>query len=372
MTVSTLQASEIFLGNGVTNTFDFTFIGYSASSINVQYTNTSGVTITLLPSQYSVTLNAAAVGALWGIGGTITYPLSGPPISSAESLTVTRTLPLTQVTTISNQGPFAPIVTEQALDILCMEIQQIAARGGSFRGTWVTSTSYAFGDYVIDGANGAATGNYYMCVIANTSDVWADDLAAGDWTLIANVQGLTGYIPLSILGSKGDVVSASGPGAATVRTVGTNGQSLIADSTQTSGLNWQAQLPLAGGTLTGTLNMSGAAMNEAAWVDVAGATTTDIGAAASNNIRITGTPTIISFGTVAAGVRRMLRFAGALTLTHNATSLILPSGADITTAANDTAIAISLGSGNWIVTQYQRANGLAVLSPGRLDRKSVV
>lgn len=122
-----------------------------------------------------------------------------------------------------------------------------------------------------------------------------------------------------------------------------------------------------GGTVSALVTMSGAAFNEAAWVDVASATTTDIGAAASNNVRITGTTTITGFGTVSAGTRRMLRFAGALTLTHNATSLILPSGANIVTAANDTAVAISLGSGNWVVTEYQKANGLAVIeSAGRL------
>jgi hypothetical protein len=105
---------------------------------------------------------------------------------------------------------------------------------------------------------------------------------------------------------------------------------------------------LAGGTMTGALNF-------APEIDLASAGTTDIGAQTSNNVRITGTTTITSFGTAANGVTRELRFAGALTLTYNATSLILPGGANITTAAGDTATAKSLGSGNWVVTDYQRA-----------------
>jgi len=92
-------------------------------------------------------------------------------------------------------------------------------------------------------------------------------------------------------------------------------------------------------------------------VDIASAATTNIGAANSLNVRITGTTTITSLGTVANGIRRYLRFAAALTLTHNATSLILPGGANITTAAGDTAIAISLGSGNWVVVNYMPAGG---------------
>lgn len=96
--------------------------------------------------------------------------------------------------------------------------------------------------------------------------------------------------------------------------------------------------------------------------DVASAATTDLGAVASEVVRITGTTTITSFGTVAAGTRREGRFAGALLLTHNATSLILPGGQSITTAANDRFSAVSLGSGNWLVLSYIRASGQPVIS----------
>lgn len=114
-----------------------------------------------------------------------------------------------------------------------------------------------------------------------------------------------------------------------------------------------ARLPLAGGALTGAINEASAS--------VASATTCDIGAAAGNFVTITGTTTITALGTVQAGTRRHVRFAGALTLTHNATSLILPTGANITTAAGDTATFISLGSGNWVCVDYQRANGTALV-----------
>jgi hypothetical protein len=86
--------------------------------------------------------------------------------------------------------------------------------------------------------------------------------------------------------------------------------------------------------------------------DVASATTTDIGAAASQYVRITGTTTITGLGTAAAGVVRDVLFGGALTLMHDATSLILPGGANITTAAGDTALFRSEGSGNWRCVRY--------------------
>ena len=131
MTVSTTASEALFLGNGSTTAFAFTFIGVAASDLVVTYTDASGNATVLSSSQYSVSLNAPATGQLWGVGGTITYPLTGSPIASGTSLTVQRVLPLTQAVSISNQGNFAPQVTEEALDILEMQIQQIAGNVGN-------------------------------------------------------------------------------------------------------------------------------------------------------------------------------------------------------------------------------------------------
>lgn len=91
--------------------------------------------------------------------------------------------------------------------------------------------------------------------------------------------------------------------------------------------------------------------------DVASATTTDIGVATGVWVHITGTVTITGLGTVAAGAMRWVVFDGALTLTHNATSLTLPTGANITTAAGDAALFVSEGSGNWRCLGYWRKSG---------------
>lgn len=91
--------------------------------------------------------------------------------------------------------------------------------------------------------------------------------------------------------------------------------------------------------------------------DIASAGTIDLGAATGEFVDVTGTTTITSLGTVSAGIVRTVRFTGALTLTHNATSLILPTGANITTAANDVAMFRSLGSGNWLCVGYMKNSG---------------
>lgn len=106
------------------------------------------------------------------------------------------------------------------------------------------------------------------------------------------------------------------------------------------------------------------AIDEAKGADIASATTTDIGAATGNYINVTGTTTITGLGTVQAGARRVVQFDGVLTLTHNATSLILPTSDDILTVAGDVAEFVSLGSGNWKCTNYERQDGTALLRKG--------
>lgn len=101
-------------------------------------------------------------------------------------------------------------------------------------------------------------------------------------------------------------------------------------------------------------------MTNAKGSDIASASTTDIGAATAEFVDVTGTTTITALGTIAAGIERTVRFTGALTLTYNATSLILPGSANITTANGDTAIFRSLGSGNWKCIVYIKQDGTPV------------
>ena len=87
---------------------------------------------------------------------------------------------------------------------------------------------------------------------------------------------------------------------------------------------------------------------------LASAATTDVGSTGSLKVQVTGTAAITSFGTRVHKLR-LVRFAGVLTLTHNATSLILLGGANRTTAAGDVGIYTSDSSGNWRERDYRRA-----------------
>lgn len=142
--------------------------------------------------------------------------------------------------------------------------------------------------------------------------------------------------------------------------------SLITDLSQTASVNSPAGTESAKGTVDDYFRAHAAFIRQTydraagATSDLASAATVNIGAANTLNVRITGTTTITAFDTVAEGQIRNVVFAGALTLTQNATSLILPGAANITTAANDVGVFKSLGSGNWLCLAYTRASGAVV------------
>lgn len=91
--------------------------------------------------------------------------------------------------------------------------------------------------------------------------------------------------------------------------------------------------------------------------DIASAGTISIGS--SNFYHITGTTTItdIDWASAVNGSWAWLEFDGILTLTHNSTTLVLPGGANITTAAGDRALFIQDSGDNAHCLAYQRVGG---------------
>jgi hypothetical protein len=85
--------------------------------------------------------------------------------------------------------------------------------------------------------------------------------------------------------------------------------------------------------------------------DVASATTVDL-TSSGQIINITGTTTIGTI-TVPEGNMRLVRFSGALTLTHSST-LVLPGSLDITTTSGDWAIFTGSESSVTYCSSYQR------------------
>lgn len=91
--------------------------------------------------------------------------------------------------------------------------------------------------------------------------------------------------------------------------------------------------------------------------DIASANSITLPSDGTDVYDITGTTTINSLSTRTAGAVVVLQFDGALTLTYNATSMVLPTSASITTAAGDIAAFVSEGAGNWRCFSYLRRSG---------------
>lgn len=124
-TVSTTSNKTVASGDGLTTSFNFSFAVRSSADLTVIYTDSAGTQTTISPSLYTVTLTTIPAGQLWASGGTVTYPKSGSAIASGTTLTILRTVGLTQTTSLINQGGYYPSSIEQALDLATMQAQQL-------------------------------------------------------------------------------------------------------------------------------------------------------------------------------------------------------------------------------------------------------
>ena len=106
-------------------------------------------------------------------------------------------------------------------------------------------------------------------------------------------------------------------------------------------------------------------LNESKGADIASAGTVNLDSATGNLVHLTGTTTVSAI-TLASGSERTVVFDGILTLTHNATTLILPGNANITTATGDRAIFRGDGSGNTRCISYTKADGTGVVTTAAL------
>lgn len=96
--------------------------------------------------------------------------------------------------------------------------------------------------------------------------------------------------------------------------------------------------------------------------DIASAATINLSTATGDIVDVTGTTAITAI-TLADGIERTVRFTGALTLTHGA-SLVLPSAANISTAAGDIATFRGYAAGVVRCTSYMKASGQAIVGAG--------
>lgn len=96
--------------------------------------------------------------------------------------------------------------------------------------------------------------------------------------------------------------------------------------------------------------------------DIVSASTLSLPSTGGGVFNVTGTTGVTGIGSAQGGRTLRLKFAGALIITHNGTSMILPGAANITTVAGDCAdfvneAAADASGANWRCFNYQRASG---------------
>lgn len=127
MTVpATARRAGPYNGNGSTTSFSFSFKTFAAGDLQVTRTSSVGIeTVLVLNSDYSVTLNPDQDTSP---GGTITYPISGSPLSAGSKLTIVGNLAYEQTTDLLGGGAFNARVIEDTFDRTVIQIQQLEER----------------------------------------------------------------------------------------------------------------------------------------------------------------------------------------------------------------------------------------------------
>ena len=248
-------------------------------------------------------------------------------------------------TTIQKDGGGTHAISDgMATDTIDNVKRQIMADLASWLNWPVKTTAYTAVAYDAVQADTVTTAAFTLTLPSSPyTGHWVKVVAASTWASNNLTIGRGGS---TIRGNASDLVLSDAIGAAY--------EFFYDGSTwQYTQIDLSAYLPLAGGTMTGTLK-------EAKGADVASATALALGSD-GNFFDVTGTTTITSINTVGVGTTVTLQFDAALTLTHHATDLILPGGADITTAAGDRAIFTEYASGDWLCVVYTKADGTAVV-----------
>ena len=175
MTVSTQVSRNEYTGNGATTQYDFTFRIMDKSDLLVQTLDASETITTLtLDADYSVT------GVNRYPGGKVVL---NTPLPDGYKISIERSIPVTQETSIRNQGGFFPEIHEDAFDKLTMIIQRMYGWWSGLalkKPSWLANYYDAVNNRIRNlrdpsQAQDAATKNYVDISVADSTS-HADDL----------------------------------------------------------------------------------------------------------------------------------------------------------------------------------------------------
>ena len=413
MTISTTLDRISYAGNGSTTPFSFPYLFFADADLKViLVVNSTGVETT-----QTITTHDTITGAGDQSGGTVimaTAPASG------ETLVILRDADITQGLDLVENDSFPSDLIEQQFDKLTIAAQKLDTRAnrtakltdGDTSGFDATlpsthtadtalvinaaGTGFDVGPDVSDlstaAASATAAAASATAAAASAAAVGSitienfdgTDLTSGGTklTLLTVTPSSEAQIQVTVNGTvqhhttytlSGAVITfgAALPTGSTdlyevtvgaVGIVGATGSTGSTGATGAAGATGSTGATGAAGSL-GDGGSLGGAINELKGDNVSSATTCQIWSPEDGNlIHVTGTTTITSLGTAAqAGAERIVVFDGALTLTNNS-NIILPGGANITTAAGDIAQVRAETTTSHRIISYVKASGAGAIT----------
>jgi len=245
MTISSTTVKNSYSGNGVLDTFNYTFKIFADSDLQVIIRSSLGTeTVKTLTTHYTVT------GAGSASGGTIVFTAGNIP-SSTETVVIRRAVPQTQAIDYIANDPFPAESHEEGLDRSMMAIQQVqeeldraikisrtntmssteftvgstdragkilgfdsagelvvSQELGSYQGNWTTGETYAARDIVKDSSNN----NIYLCNTGHTSSGTTPISSNADvakWDLLVDAESATSSATAAASSASAAATSAS-------------------------------------------------------------------------------------------------------------------------------------------------------------------
>lgn len=116
MSLETAMSKAVFLGNGKTREFPFTFRVWESSELAVLVSDAEG-TVQDVTAQCAITL--------YENGGKVAYAPGGVPLAKGQSLIILRNMPFLQEMRFITGTRFDPAAIEEALDKAAAERQQL-------------------------------------------------------------------------------------------------------------------------------------------------------------------------------------------------------------------------------------------------------
>lgn len=233
MTVASAANKVTLNGNGATTSWPFSFRIFDSSDLEIYKTDTSGVQ-TEITSNFSVVVNGES-------GGTVTYPSTGSPLASGETITIIRVTVRAQSVDFTSQGAFLPQNHEDADDRAMMILQELDEKIDRAFKLPTSDTSGTATELTTD-VTGSAGGVLYIQsgVLKLSDSANIDDLEtlagiSGDITTVAANDANVTTVADNLNGT--DTIGTVAGSIANVDAVGSNISNVLAVDSNSANIN---------------------------------------------------------------------------------------------------------------------------------------